>query len=441
MAERPILAHCWYRSANPSGENLVVERELELLRSGGIEPKTLFRRSDELLAASPWAKLMAGLSLHAPAPRVAELRRELEQLGGDVVHAHNPWPLLTYGLFEAARQAGLPTVQTLHNFRLIATNDRFHGAAGPTSAEGEEDRLHLRRLASQHGGRVVNACYNRALARYWSRNVPQDAVDAYICLTEFHRRIFALAGIPEEKLVVKPNFLAHHGPVGDDAGDYALFVGRLSPEKGADLLVRSWGHTRMPLKVVGAGPLSSMVGSIRGAEYLGPKPAHEVLQLMARARFLVVSSTGYEGFPLVLVEALASGTPALVPDLGGMADIIECGRLGRVFTPGIAADFVAKARALWDEAPHMRADCRAEYEARYTPERNLAMLRRIHDNARRGRRADDGVSQWFEAPRRASGRGFVPASSNRQRPASTAVPAVSPGAPAPGHAEPARGAP
>src|SRR5205823_4127509 len=108
---------------------------------------------------------------------------------------------------------------------------------------------------------------NRALARYWSRRVPQACIDAYICLTEFHRRIFALSGLPDEKLVVKPNFLAHRGPVGDGDGGYALFVGRLSPEKGADLLVRSWGHTRLPLKVVGAGPLSAMVHAIDGAEY------------------------------------------------------------------------------------------------------------------------------------------------------------------------------
>jgi glycosyltransferase involved in cell wall biosynthesis len=404
MIRRPIIAHCWYRVANPSGENLVVEREHELLRAGGGEPVTWFRRSDDLLARSPWAKLTAGWMLHAPPQRIAALRSELAALDGEVLHLHNPWPLLTYGAFEAARQLGLPAVQTLHNFRLIASNDRFHGAAGPMLPESHEDRIHLRRLAASHGGRTINAFYNRALARYWSRRVPQVCVDAYICLTEFHRRIFALAGLPDEKLVVKPNFLAHRGPVGDGDGDYVLFVGRLSPEKGADLLVRSWAHTRLPLKVVGAGPLASLVGSIGGAEYLGPRPPSEVLELMARARFLVVSSTGYEGFPLVLVEALASGTPALVPDLGGMPDIIEAGRLGAVFTPGIAADFVHKARELWEVAPHLRSSCRAEYEARYTPERNLAMLRRIYDNAVAGRRADDGVSRYFDPPRRNSSR-------------------------------------
>jgi glycosyltransferase involved in cell wall biosynthesis len=437
----PIIAHCWYRSSNPSGENLVVERELALLRSRG-EPLTLFRRSDDLLSSRAWEKLRAGLTLHAPPSRIAELRRELTALGGDVLHAHNVWPMLTYGLFEAAHQAGLPTVQTLHNFRLIASNDRFHGAAGPTPPEGEEDRQHLRRLAAQHGGRLVNALYNRALAHCWNRGVPQRAVDAYICLTEFHRRIFALAGLPESKLVVKPNFLDHRGPVGADPGDYALFVGRLSPEKGADLLMRSWGHTKLPLKVVGAGPLAGMVPSIRGAEYLGPKDPAEVLELMAGARFLLVSSIGYEGFPLVLVEALASGTPSLVPDLGGMPDIVEAGRLGAIFTPGIAADFVHKARELWEVAPRMRAACRAEYEARYTPDRNLAMLLRIYENVREGRRADDGVGRYFEPPRRLSSRRvFDPlidpqaaetaASSNPQGPSSSSLHGAIAAAPAP----------
>lgn len=404
QTKRPIIGHCWYRSANPSGENLVVERELELMRSSGITPVTMFRRSDDLLTASRMTRLRAGLGIHAPPKRIAQMRREIDALQGEVLHVHNPWPLLTYGVFEAAKQLGLPTVQTLHNFRLISTNDHFHGASGPTRPRSDEDRTHLHRLAAQHGGKVVNAFYNRALRLYWRRGVPQACVDAYICLTEFHRRMLALAGLPDERLVVKPNFLDHHGPVGVEPGDYVLFVGRLSAEKGADVLVRSWAATGLPLKIVGAGPLASMVSSIGGAEYLGPKSQAEVLALMAGARYLVMSSTGYEGFPLVLVEALASGTPALVPELGGMPDIIEADRLGAVFSPGIAADFVTQAKELWEKAPRMRRACRAEYEARYTPERNLSMLGRIYDNVRCGRRADDGVSRFFDPPKRASSR-------------------------------------
>jgi hypothetical protein len=121
---------------------------------------------------------------------------------------------------------------------------------------------------------------------------------------------------------------------------------------------------------------------------------------MARARFLVVSSTGYEGFPLVLVEALASGTPCLVPKLGGMPDIIEAGRLGLVFAPGDADDFAQRAVELWERAPAMRAACRSEYEARYTPQRNLLMLRRIYDNVRAHRRAEDGVGPYIDRPPR-----------------------------------------
>ncbi|MBA2480670.1 MAG: glycosyltransferase family 4 protein, partial [Planctomycetes bacterium] len=403
MTKKPIIAHCWYRSANPSGENLVVQRELDLLRAGGCDPATLFRHSDDLLG-SRLAQLRAGAQLHASRRRITALRREIEDLDGEVLHVHNPWPLLTYGVFEAAHEAGLPTVQTLHNARLIATNNRFHGSHGQRRPQGADDLLHLRRLASQHGSPLVNALYNRALRAYWKRGVPQGCVDAYICLTEFHRRLMALAGLPDERLVVKPNFLDHRGPIGVEPGDYALFVGRLSPEKGADVLVRTWAGIGLPLKVVGAGPLAGVVAATPGAEYLGPKPQDEVLRLMAGARYLVISSTGYEGFPLVLVEALASGTPCLVPDLGGMPDIIESDRLGLVFTPGDAEDFSSAARELWETAPRMRSACRREYEARYTPSRNLAMLQRIYDNVRNHRRADDGVGQYFDPPRRASSR-------------------------------------
>ena len=337
---RPIIAHCWYRSANPSGENVAVERELALLEEGGLRPLRLDRRSDELLSAGPLARVRTATRLHASPAQVAEMARELAALGGDLLHVHNPWPSLTYGVFEAARSLGLPTIQTLHNYRLVASNTHLFGPHGAHRPRAAAERDRLAGMPALHGG-VANLLYTRALAKYWRRRVPLEAVDAYLCPSAFVRGIMIEAGLPSEKLVVKPNFVDHHGPVGE-------------------------------------GPLGVCADGLRDARRLGCLPPDEVLRVMAGARFLVMPSTWFETFGLVLAEAMACATPCLAPRLGAMAEIVDDGVTGRLFAPADDDDFVAQAGALWDEAPGLRFACRAAYEARWTPARNLALLRRIY---------------------------------------------------------------
>lgn len=384
---RPIIAHCWYRSANPSGENVAVERELALLEEGGLRPLRLDRRSDDLLNAGALARVRAAVGLHASPAAVAALARELDGLGGDLLHVHNPWPSLTYGVFEAARSLGLPTIQTLHNYRLVATNTHLLGAHGARRPRDAAERERLAGMPALHG-RVANLLYTRALAAYWRRGVPIDAVDAYLCPSAFVRGVMIGAGIPAEKLIVKPNFVAHRGPIGAGPGDYALFVGRLSAEKGFDRLCHAWRDVRLPLHIAGDGPLAHLADGLPGARRLGRLAPDQVLAAMAGARFLVMPSTWYETFGLVLAEAMACATPCLAPRLGAMAEIVEDGVTGRLFAPGDDRDLAASARALWEEAPRLRAACRAAYEARWTPERNLVHLRRIYTAVAAGRIAD-----------------------------------------------------
>src|SRR5262245_40130331 len=119
---RLVVAHNWYQSKVPSGANIAVEREVRMLRDGGIQPRLLYRNSDDLAKAGVWTKLRAACSLHAGKRRVAELKEILRETGGDLLHAHNVWPLLTYGIFEAAKELGFATAQTLHNNKLVASN-------------------------------------------------------------------------------------------------------------------------------------------------------------------------------------------------------------------------------------------------------------------------------------------------------------------------------
>jgi glycosyltransferase involved in cell wall biosynthesis len=217
----------------------------------------------------------------------------------------------------------------------------------------------------------------------------QTKVDRYIALTEFSKNKYIEAGWPAHKIAVKPNFI--QDPFDGDTfvakeGGYSLFVGRLSEEKGVDILFESWANITGKLKVIGDGPLKVFVESKSSGEieFLGRKDKSDVLDLVRNADFIVMPSTWYEGFPMVLVEAFACGTPALVSRLGSMEEIVEDGVTGLHFEAGNSQDLAEKAQWLIDNPERMREmgqNARNEYLAKYTPEKNYAMLMDIYKQA------------------------------------------------------------
>ncbi len=219
----------------------------------------------------------------------------------------------------------------------------------------------------------------------WTRTV-----DAYIALTEFSRRKFIQGGLPAERIVVKPNFVFPDTGPGEHDGGYALFVGRLSPEKGIEMLLQAWERipNGVPLRIVGDGSQRECVVQAAerspGIAWFGQRPASEVFGMIRNAQVLVLPSVWYEGFPMVMVEAFAAGTPVMGAKIGAMTELIEDGRTGILFTPGDADDLAAKVTCAWahpEELAMMGKEARREYEAKYTAERNYAMLMEIYDRA------------------------------------------------------------
>jgi glycosyltransferase involved in cell wall biosynthesis len=202
--------------------------------------------------------------------------------------------------------------------------------------------------------------------------------------------------LPAEKIIVKPNFV-HPDPgigPGGGGGGYAIFVGRLSHEKGLDTLLAGWKAlgAEIPLKIVGDGPLANdvrfAVANNPAIEWLGRRSLDEVYDLIGRAELLIMPSNCYETFGRVAAEAYAKGTPVIASDHGAPADIVDHGRTGLRFTPGNGADLAAKVReALADRTKlaEMRRAARAEFEAKYTGARNHEMMRSVYEKARAGR--------------------------------------------------------
>jgi glycosyltransferase involved in cell wall biosynthesis len=187
--------------------------------------------------------------------------------------------------------------------------------------------------------------------------------------------------------VVKGHFVEADPGVGGGGQRCVLFVGRLSPEKGIDTLLRAWGlpGVRIPLKIIGAGPLADDCRSASASnpmvEYLGPMAQAEVYEWMGRALALVLPSNCYEGFALTTIEAFAKGTPVIASGLGAMLEIIEHGRTGLHFEPGDPQALITQVEWMlnhpekWHE---MRVNARAEYESKYSAESNYAQLMEIY---------------------------------------------------------------
>jgi glycosyltransferase involved in cell wall biosynthesis len=218
----------------------------------------------------------------------------------------------------------------------------------------------------------------------------RKAVDVYVALTAFSRGKFVAGGLPADKLLVKSNFVYPDPGTGAGAGQYGVFVGRLSAEKGVETLLKAWQSLgdRVPLKIVGDGPLAETVRAAAaqgaGVEWLGSKPLAEVYPLIGEAAFLVLPSQCYENFPRVVIEAFAKGTPVIASRLGAMAEVVDHGRTGLHFEPGDALDLAVKVRNLVDDPllqSRMRRAAREEYEGKYTAECNYETLTGIYEQA------------------------------------------------------------
>ena len=336
----------------------------------------------------------------AAAREIGQLVRERE-IG--VVHFHNTFQTISPAAYRAARSAGAAVVQTLHNYRLLCPASTLFRDGHPC----EDCVGRLPWPAVQHacyrGSRAASGVVAAMLGTHRALGTYRRHVDLYVALTEQARDVYVRGGLPADRLVVKPNFLADDPGMGDGGsvdGDYALYVGRLTPEKGVSTLLEAWRTLgpELPLRIVGDGPLAPEVGEAArrqsGVTFLGQQPQAEVRRLMGSARLLVFPSEWYEGLPMTLIEALAAGLPVVASRIGAAGNVIEHGQTGRHFRPGDPADLAAQVRRLLADPAdlaRMRAQARLAYEARYTAPANVRALLALYEEARR-RRAQPAVS-------------------------------------------------
>jgi len=371
----------------PGGEDQVFAQEVELLRSHGHEVLLYQASNDQVTGVNPLVLLgntIWNKQIHEELS--ALMRRELP----DIVHVHNTFPVISPAIYYAANGEGIPVVQTLHNYRLLCPASTLF-RDGHVCEECVTKRIPWPSVlhGCYRGSRAATAAAAAMLATHNFKQTWNKAISAYIALTDFARDKFIEGGFPAAKIFVKPNYLQSDPGPGRGQGNYALFVGRLTPEKGISTLLEAWRQLgqELPLQIAGDGPSAPEVEKasqeMEGVSWLKWLPRAEILQRMKDASVLILPSTWYEGFPMILAEAFAVGLPVIASNLGSMSSIVDHLRTGLHFEPGNASDLVEKVRWLRAhpaEVDLMRAQARKEYETKYTAEENYAQLIHIYES-------------------------------------------------------------
>lgn len=370
----------------PGGEDQVFAQEAELLRAHGHQV-FLYRASNEQVNGVNPLVLLGETIWNRQTHQ--ELRTLMQRERPNIVHVHNTFPVISPAAYYAANEEQIPVVQTLHNYRTLCPSAILF-RDGQVCEQCVPKQIPWPGIvhACYRGSRLATAAAAAMLATHNYKQTWSKSIAAYIALTDFARNKFIEGGLPADKIIVKPNFLQTDPGPGRGKGNYALFVGRLTPEKGISTLLEAWRQigNELPLQIAGDGPMAAevekAVGEMEGVTLLKWLPHQEILQRMKDAAVLILPSTWYEGFPMILAEAFAVGLPVIASNLGSMSSIVDHQRTGLHFEAGNAArlaDAVRWYRAHPVEAGFMRGQARREYQAKYTADANYAQMIRIYD--------------------------------------------------------------
>ncbi|MEM1444739.1 MAG: glycosyltransferase family 4 protein [Planctomycetota bacterium] len=385
-----LQCHNYYQQ--PGGEDRVLAEEAALLRSRGHTVEQFLLHNDDVnkfTALTLAAKTIWSRDAHR------ELRRRVEAFAPDVVHVHNTLPLMSPSVYSAARAGGAAVVQTLHNYRMVCP-----GAYCQRDGEPCEKCVtkRVKWPALQHAcyreSRAATAPIVAMLAIHDLAGTFRKHVDRYIVCSDFARHKMIEAGFMTDRLITKPNFRTEDLGQGPGGGGYALYIGRLSPEKGVATLMDAWDRDGMdvPLHVVGGGPMEDRVREVAARRPAVNALGHvsfEVLQEQLRhASLLVFPSVTYEGHPMTLLEAMQAATPIVGSRLGAIPELILEGKTGRTVLandPVALGDGVAEMMADPQRLHSMRGDVRRFYESRFGLDTSYERLIAVYEEAIRHR--------------------------------------------------------
>ena len=435
-----LMVHNRYRIRG--GEDSVYETECQLLEKAGHVVVRYEKSNVDIPDGGGFrSKLVLAFRTVWNGASYCEIRELIRRERPDVMHCHNTFPLISPSIYWAAAREGVPLIQTLHNYRLACLNGYLlrdgcicERCLGRSPLRGVFRRCY-RASFLQSATLAAMLLFHRAIGT-WRRKVSR-----YIALTPFARDKFIAAGLPADKIVVKPNAFAaeveentSHPEIAKTSSGASMpdrlrviYLGRLSPEKGVDVLLRAWalflqkgqGGVAMPpadesgaesalprtaatstarvseaeLAIVGDGPerhrlagLATELGISSSVRFLGAILRKAALRTLSTADLLVVPSLWYEQFATTPLESMALGVPVLVSDVTHAGTRIEAGVTGRFFPSGNPDALASVLHDLLSDPVALRRmgdAARAAFEAsECRPDRNLARLLSVYASAR-----------------------------------------------------------
>ena len=350
---RILIVHNAY--GKYSGEEAVVESIKRVLEKHHHEVRVFQRLSEEILNSflGKAKGFIAGIYSRSG---VLGLRKALHEFKPDVVNVHNLFPLISPAALFECKKVGVPVIMTVHNYRLICPTGLFMRQKQPCELcleKGHEWNC-IRYNCENSWGKSVGYAFRNYVAR--KSKAFMECVDIFSCITEFQRTKLIAAGFPKEKIYVNPNFydiVSTQIPTYGQ-GEYVGYCGRLSEEKGLDLIFQAASdYPNIPFRFAGTGNTSELLRKApNNCSFLGHLSGNDLNQFIRHARFMVLASKCYEGFPMAILEAAANGKTCIAPNHGGFCEIIGQGStaIGKLFEPGNAKELSSMIDTLWHES-------------------------------------------------------------------------------------------
>lgn len=385
------LLHIHNYYLQSGGEDQVFKNETRLLEDHEHEIFRYTRHNSEL---SSWSGIKMALNTIWNPEVYHTVDQLLNEINPDVCHIHNTFPLISPSVYFACKKHKIPVVQRLPNYRLICPGALL-------LRDGKICTDCLGKRFPWPG--MIHACYRGSVAQSFVVFIMlsfhrilktwQKKINVYVALNKHGRELFVRGGIPAEKIMISPNFVDPNTEPepNNQPGDYALFVGRLSKEKGLDTLLDAWKLlTGIPLKIVGDGPLMKDLterierGNIDKVELLGRKSHEETINMLKKARVLIFPSEWLETFGLGIIEAFACGVPVIAAKQKTIEEIIQHGMNGLLFEPGNSHDLARTIKEYWDKTEQLQEmgkEARHSFLNKYSKQQKYNSLMEIYARA------------------------------------------------------------
>lgn len=387
-----LIVHNQYKTFG--GEDRVVQEEIQLLRKNEVNVSTFFVDNHDIEINGLTNKAKLGFNTVWSLKYYRLLKKKLKDIKPDIVHFHNTFPLISPAAYYACKNLNIPVVQTLHNYRLACPGALFMRSDSICEKCLKGSLLNSIKYGCYRESRVQTIPLTAMLYTHRLMDTWNKKVDKFITLSNFAKNKIIEAGIDRDRIVIKPNFMEKTYLNDSEKEDYIVFVGRLSKEKGVHLLLEGWKNIEpqfdSKLLIIGDGPDNNMLRNkyknLKNVSFMGRLEKDQILKIVSKAKYLVVPSVWYEGFPMTIVEAYSVNTPVISSDIGSLKEIVVDGITGFNFKNNNINDLeqVLKKALTYTEYRKLENNVMQKFEENYSSDINYKILINIYKEAIKG---------------------------------------------------------